>query len=171
MQGRCYISAVIHNEDPTQTSVIRPLKRLLDSMDEDIALIYKERGVETVRPRFSMALIRLQHLGPMTVRELAAQINVTHSAMSQTITAMKKDGLVESSPGEDARTRAVALTTHGQSLVPFLEAEWIATEAAIQELNEELPYALTQVVQDMQAALAKRSFHRRLSDHLGAEVQ
>ena len=160
---------MINNEDPTEASVIRPLKRLLGAMDDDIDIIYKERGIETVRPRFSMALIRLQRLGPMTVRELAAQINMTHSAMSQTVAAMKKDSLVESSPGVDARTRAIRLTAHGQSLVPFLEAEWRATEAAMQELNKEIPYALTQVVQDMQAALTKIPFRQRIAAHLDTE--
>ena len=162
---------MINNEDPTKESIIRPLKRLLDSMDDDIARIYKDRGIETVRPRFGMALIRLQHLGPLTVKERATHINVTHSAMSQTVAAMKKDALVESSPGADARTRTIELTAQGQSLIPFLEAEWRATETAIQELNNELPYALTQVVQDMQAALAKRPFHQRIADHLEAAHQ
>lgn len=138
-------------------------------MDDDIAIIYKERGIETVRPRFSMALIRLHRLGPMTVRELAAQINVTHSAMSQTVAAMKKDGLVESSPGVDARTRTIKLTAHGQSLVPFLEAEWRATEAAMHELNQEIPYPLTQVVEDMQVALTKIPFRQRIAAHLNIE--
>ena len=117
-------------------------------MDDDIAQLYRERGIAGVRPRFSMALIRLRHLGPMTVRELAAEVEVTHSAMSQTITAMRREGLVESSPGADARTRTVALTAKGAELVPFLEAE--------------LPYALTQVVRDMAAALEQRPFHDRI---------
>jgi DNA-binding MarR family transcriptional regulator len=140
-------------------------------MDDDIALIYRLRGIATVRPRFSMALIRLQHRGPMTVRELAAQIDVTHSAMSQTITAMKKDGLVDSSPGVDARTRTIELTEAGRSLVPFLEAEWRATEAALAELDAEIPYALTRVIQDLRAALAATPFHQRIAAHLDDDGQ
>ena len=124
------------------------MRLLLNDMDDDIAQLYRERGIAGVRPRFSMALIRLRHLGPMTVRELAAEVEVTHSAMSQTITAMRREGLVESSPGVDARTRTVALTAKGAELVPFLEAE--------------LPYALTQVVRDMAAALEQRPFHDRI---------
>ena len=117
-------------------------------MDDDIARLYAQRGVAGVRPRFSMTLIRLHHLGPLTIRQLAAEVEVTHSAMSQTITAMRREGLVESSPGVDARTRTVALTAKGAELVPFLEAE--------------LPYALTQVVRDMAAALEQRPFHDRI---------
>ena len=78
---------------------MRPLKLLLDAMDDDIARLYAQRGVAGVRPRFSMTLIRLHHLGPLTIRQLAAEVDVTHSAMSQTITAMRREGLVQSSPG------------------------------------------------------------------------
>lgn len=135
-------------------------------MDADIGRLYAERGVTGVRPRFSMALIRLHHRGPMTVKELAEQIDVTHSAMSQTVTVMRREGLVTTSTGSDARTREVALTDEGRALVPFLEAEWRATERAWTELQAELPYALTQVVGDMTAALQRRSFLDRITHHL-----
>lgn len=139
------------------------MRRLLNAMDADIARWYATRGIVGVRPRFSMALIRLHHLGPMTIRALAGEIDVTHSAMSQTVTAMRRDGLVDVVPGDDdARTRVVALTDAGRALVPALEAEWRATEAAIAQLETEIAYPLTQVVRDIEAALAKRSFHDRI---------
>jgi DNA-binding MarR family transcriptional regulator len=152
--------------DPTLQSALRPLRELLAEMDGDIGRLYAARGVTGVRPRFSMALIRLHHLGPMTVKALAEQIDVTHSAMSQTVTAMRADGLVETATGRDARTRDVALTDRGRALVPFLEAEWRATERAWAELEAELPYALTQVVEDISAALRRRSFLDRITHQL-----
>ena len=68
-------------------------------------------GIEGVRPRFSMALMFLDLAGPMTIRRLATECGVTHSAMSQSVTEMRKAGLVESVPGEDARSRVVSLTS------------------------------------------------------------
>lgn len=153
-------------DDPTLESSLTPLKELLAAMDADIGRLYVARGVTGVRPRFSMALIRLHHRGPMTVKELAEQIDVTHSAMSQTVTAMRREGLVESSAGSDARTRNVALTDRGRALVPFLEAEWRATERAWAELETELPYPLARVVADLTAALERRSFLDRIAHHL-----
>ena len=135
-------------------------------MDADIARIYAEHGVHGVRPRFSMALIRLHHLGPMTISDLAREVEVTHSAMSQTITVMRRHDLVTTTPGADARTRLVSLTERGRRLVPLLEAEWRATEAAIAELEREIPYPLTRVVADLAEALRRRSFHDRLLRHL-----
>ena len=154
--------------DPTEHSRWRPLRLLLGAMDRDIASLYDERGVAGVRPRSVMPLVRLSRRGPMTIRELADSVDVTHSAMSQTVAAMRKDGLVRSVPGSgDARTRSVAITRKGRALVPFMEAEWRATETALAELEEELPYPLSQVVRDVEQALARRSFHDRIAEILG----
>jgi DNA-binding MarR family transcriptional regulator len=151
--------------DPTRASALRPLRRQLAAMDDDIARLYAERGIVGVRPRFSMAMIRLDRLGPMTIQELAGEVEVSHSAMSQTVTAMRKHGLVRTGPGPDARTRLVSLTGRGRRLVPVLAAEWRATEQAIAALESELPYPLTRAAADLAAALARRSFHDRIADH------
>jgi len=156
----------VTSTDPTHESWLVPLKALLEGMDADIAELYARRGIEGVRPRYSMALIRLHHLGPMSVKALAAQVGVTHSAMSQTVTAMRREGLVETAPGADARTREVTPTAKGRALVPFLEAEWRATEAAFDELEAALPYRMTRVVQDIAEALRERPFVDRIEAHL-----
>lgn len=151
--------------DPTRQSHLKPLMDLLRHMDDDIAGVYAERGV-TVRTRFSIVLIRLWHEGPLTVRDLAREIDVTHSAMSQTIGALRRRGMVATAPGTDARTRTVSLTDRGRETVPFLEAEWRATEASMAELEAELPYPLHRVVSDIEAALRRRSFRDRIVAHL-----
>lgn len=134
-------------------------------MDAEIARLYAERGVD-VRPRHTMPLIRLGRRGPMTIRGLTESTEVTHSAMSQTVASLRGDGLVTTRPGDDARTRVVELTDAGRRLVPFLEAEWRATEAAVAELDAELPYAFTRVVEDMAAALDRRSLRDRIAEQL-----
>ena len=153
--------------DPTEESRWRPLRLLLSAMDDDIAQLYEERGVSGVRPRFVMPLIRLGRRGAMTIRELADALAVTHSAMSQTVSALRREGLVRSLPGADARTREVALTERARAVLPFLEAEWRATEQAVAELEAEIPYPLSQVVRDLEVALVRRSFHDRIAQRLG----
>jgi DNA-binding MarR family transcriptional regulator len=152
--------------DPTEQGRWRPLRRLLDAMDADIARLYTERGITGVRPRFVAPLIRLGRRGGMTIRQLAESLEVTHSAMSQTVAALQRDGLVTTAAGADARTRQVVLTERARELLPFLEAEWRATEEVVAELEAEIPYALSQVVQDLQAALERRSFHDRIADRI-----
>lgn len=144
----------------------RPVRLLIESINADIADLYARRGVQGVPPRYSMALIRLGALGSMSIRALAEEVEVTHSAMSQTVAAMRRDGLVQTVPGADARTREVGLTGDGADLVPFLEAEWWATEAAISELEREVKCALSEAATQIQEALRRRPFADRLAAHL-----
>jgi DNA-binding MarR family transcriptional regulator len=156
----------VATRDPSEQGRWRPLFRLLDAMDADIARLYAERGIAGVRPRFVAPLIRLGRRGGMTIRQLADSLEVTHSAMSQTVAALQREGLVTTAAGADARTREVVLTERARELLPFLEAEWRATEAAVAELDAEIPYALSQVVEDLKAVLARRSFHDRIADRI-----
>lgn len=139
---------------------------MLAAIDREIATLYEEYGLSEFRPRFAMPLIRLARGGPMTIRQLADSLDVTHSAMSQTVSALRRAGLVRSVRGPDARTREITLTDRARETVPFLEAEWRATERSLAELETEIPYALSQVVRDIEAALARRSFHDRIVDNL-----
>jgi DNA-binding MarR family transcriptional regulator len=152
--------------DPSEQSRWHHVFLLLDAMNADIARIYTERGITGVRPRFVGPLIRLGRRGGMTIRALADSLDVTHSAMSQTVAALQRDGLVTTVSGADARTREVVLTDRARELLPLLEAEWRATEEAVAELDAEVPYALSQVAHDLEAALARRSFHDRIADRL-----
>jgi DNA-binding MarR family transcriptional regulator len=138
------------------------LYAVLREFDRGIEEAYASLGVEGVRPRFSMALMFLDLAGPMTIRRLATECGVTHSAMSQSVTEMRKAGLVESVPGTDARSRVVSLTPRGRDVVPILRGEWDATEAALGELEEELPYPPSRMATDLAHALERRAFSERL---------
>ncbi|MER5493878.1 MarR family winged helix-turn-helix transcriptional regulator [Streptomyces sp. NPDC002454] len=142
------------------------LYALMSAMDAEIEKVYVEHGIQGVRPRFAYPLIRLAHTGPLTIRELAESLDRSHSAISQTVAAMRKEGLVTSEPGPDARTRRIDLTERGRSMVPFLEAEWRATHATVAELDREVPYAMTAVVEEVRRALERRPMRERILHHL-----
>ncbi|HEY4267252.1 MAG TPA: MarR family transcriptional regulator [Galbitalea sp.] len=147
----------------------RGVRELFARMDDGIPEVYEELGVEGVRPRFSMAIMLLDD-GPLSIRQLAREVDVTHSAMSQTVSAMRESGLIASTPGKDARSRMVELTEKGRALVPVLRAEWDATEAALAELEDEVPYALSLLIVELREALDRRSFADRLRAQLDAGV-
>lgn len=157
--------------DPTEHTHWQGLRDLLDVMDAEIARLYADRDITGIRPRFTMPLIRLTHRGPMTIRELAESTGVTHSAMSQTVGALRREGLVRSVPGPDARTRKITPTAKAREIVPFLEAEWRATEAAVAELDAEIPYPMTRVVRELGAALGRRPFRDRIAAKLDEPEQ
>jgi DNA-binding MarR family transcriptional regulator len=155
--------------DPTEVSHWRPLRLLQAAMDEDIARLYAEAKIDGIKPSFVMELIRLHRRGPMTITELAASVQRTHSGTSQKVAAMRAAGLVATTPGADARSKNVELTAKARRLVGRLAAEWRATEAAIAEIEAEIPYPLTQVTRDIEAALQRKSFHDRIAEKLATD--
>lgn len=156
--------------DPVDRSTWRPLRRLLAAMDDQIGDVYRHAGLAELTPRFGMPLIRLRHAGPMTIAELARSVAVTHSAMSQTVSAMRKAGLIRTTTGPDARSKRIALTAKASKLVGFLEAEWMATEDAVEEIEAEIPYALARAAEEIRKVLESRSFEQRIRDHFDPEV-
>jgi DNA-binding MarR family transcriptional regulator len=155
-----------HGDDPTERSRWRPVRLLLAALDDEIATVYADAAIEGLRPNWAMELIRLHRRGPMTIAELARSVQVTHSGESQKVAAMRAAGLVRTVPGPDARSKRVTLTAKATRLVDRITAEWEATEAAIEDLEDELPYPLSRVVTDIQEALARKSFHDRIRDRL-----
>jgi DNA-binding MarR family transcriptional regulator len=142
-------------------SLWRRVHEVFRRVDAGIAEVYARIGVTDVRPRYSATLMFLED-GPMTIRQLAYDCGVTHSAMSQTISAMKDAGLVASVPApEDARRRLISLTARGREIVPLLRAEWDATEAALAQLEAETPYRLSRLAEDLHAALDATPFADR----------
>lgn len=137
-------------------------------MDDDLSRLYRERGIG-IQPAHSMVIIRLASAGPMTIRALADSLAITHSAASQKVSALRTAGCVVDSAGEDLRTKVIALTERGAELAPFLAAEWSATEAASADLERELPYALSRVVDDMREALQRSTFHDRIVARIDAD--
>ncbi|MBB6347007.1 MarR family winged helix-turn-helix transcriptional regulator [Nonomuraea muscovyensis] len=158
-----------HAPDPTRQSLWHPLRVLQASMDADIARIYSDAQIDGLKPSFVLELLHLHACGPMTITELAESVNRTHSALSQKVAAMRTAGWVQTVTGEDARTKKVTLTDDARRVIGRLAAEWRATEAAIADLEAEIPYPLSRVVTDIEQALERKSFHDRIADKLAAD--
>ena len=158
--------AVAH--DPTEHSRWRPVFRLLSDMDDEIARVYADNGIDDLKPSWVLEIIRLHVRGPMTIAELARSVGRTHSALSQKVAAMRAAGWLEIIPGADARSKRVTLTAKAERVAGLLAAEWRATEAVITEIESELPYPLTRAADDIRAVLARKSFHDRITDRLAA---
>jgi DNA-binding MarR family transcriptional regulator len=156
-------------EDPTLHSRWRPLRLLQASMDADIGRVYADAHVRDIKPSWVLELLRLHAQGPMTITELAESVQRSHSALSQKVAAMRAAGLVRTTAGPDHRTRKVTLTAKARALAGRLAVEWRATEAAVADLENEIPYPLSRVVTDIEAALARKSFHDRIAEKLAAD--
>ena len=155
-------------DDPTEKSLWRPVFKLLSDLDEEIARVYADQGIEDLKPAWVYEIVRLHVRGPMTIADLARSVGRTHSALSQKVAAMRAAGWLDTAKGADARSKLVALTPKAERVADLLAAEWHATEEAITEIEAELPYPLTRVADDIRAVLARKSFHDRITDRLAA---
>ncbi|WP_214412618.1 MarR family winged helix-turn-helix transcriptional regulator [Sphaerisporangium fuscum] len=140
------------------------LRHLLELLDGDVAAVYADLGLEGFRPRFTPVVRVLAASGPCSIREVAGAIGVTHSAASQTVAQMVKQGLVVLTPGdEDARRRIVRLTPKAEALLPVLDAEFEATAAAAAEFEAELSFPLSRLVDEALDALRRRPMRQRIA--------
>jgi DNA-binding MarR family transcriptional regulator len=143
--------------------------QLQAAMNADIARIYTDRQISGLKPSYVLELLRLHERGPMTITELAESVHRTHSAMSQKVAAMRAAGLVRTTTGADARSKKVTLTPKSRRIIGLLAAEWQATEAALAELESEIPYPLSQVAGDLAEALERKGFYDRITEKLAAD--
>ncbi|MFI9596552.1 MarR family winged helix-turn-helix transcriptional regulator [Nonomuraea sp. NPDC052265] len=139
------------------------MRAFQERTDGAIAQLYADLGLPDYRPRYSPVVRALVETGPMTIRDLATAIGVTHSAASQTVTQMRRAGFLDLHPGPaDARQRIVHLTGRCRDALPLIEAEWQATTLAIATLDAELPIPLADLLTSALQALEDHPFRTRL---------
>lgn len=162
MQQYCYNLCM--TAEPLVAGLGTRLRHMLELLDGDVAKVYADLGLPDYRPRFSPIVRALVALGPSSIRDLARVTGVTHSAASQSVAQMSRCGLVALEPGTDARQRIVSLTGRTRSLLPVIDAEWAATEAAMAELNAELPVSLNEILAAVLRAVQRRTMRDRIAD-------
>ena len=140
------------------------LRHVLEVTEADVSAFFEDIGLGDYRPRFTPFVRAIVARGPLAIRDLAAEVGVTHSAASQTIAQMARQDLVSLERGTDARQRIVSLTDKARKLMPTLEAEWAATSAAADQLEAELPYPLREVLVAAIEALERKPLRQRIAE-------
>lgn len=135
------------------------LRRLIAMLDGDVQALYDNMDVP-FRPRFYPLVQLLLRDGQASVGELAAATGVTQPAATQTISEMKRQGLLAEVPGPDKRARLLRLTRAGKALAKRLEPVWAATHEAARRLNVEVP--LEEVIDAALQGLERRPFRERI---------
>lgn len=138
------------------------LRHLIELLDGAVQAAYVEAGLN-YRPRYTPVMRALVLQEPLTIGEIATRVGITQPAATQTVSLMVKEGLLETEAGkQDGRQKLVRLSPVGREMVPALQACWKATAAAAGSLDAELPYRLSQVLDDAIRALEVRPFGERI---------
>ena len=146
------------------------LRRLSERIDRDANRIYAQLGV-AFEQRW-MGVLNLLHLrGPLSVKELAAALAISHPSVSQTRHSLRKAGLViERADPADGRRRTLHLSAKGQALVGKLQPAWQALAQAGQALNAEAGNAIAALTR-LEQALDRCPLFERVNDTLAPNAR
>ncbi|MEL6338429.1 MAG: helix-turn-helix domain-containing protein [Myxococcota bacterium] len=137
------------------------LRHLIELLDSGVQSAYDAADLD-YRPRYTPVVRALRDLQPRSIAEIALAAGMTHSAVSQTVQHMHRQGLVRRVSGRDGRERRVTLSSRMKAMLPKLEARWKATNAAAASLDRELSASLHRIVREAISALEHRSFASRI---------
>lgn len=137
------------------------LRRLIDLLDGEVEAAYASADLAW-RPRYTPILRILMRERGQSIKAIAQEIGISHSAVSQTVTQMVKDELVVLKAGADARERIVILTDKTERMIPRLQRQWAAVNLAADTLDRELSAPLSGVVKEAITALTDEPFGQRI---------
>jgi len=100
------------------------------------------------------ALTTLMWYPDRPIAFLAARLRITHPGAVQLVDRLERDGLVERIPGEDGRTKLLALTVRGEQVaLDVLAARRDVLERAVSALDDDQVRGLADSVEVMLEAL------------------
>lgn len=141
------------------------LRALIASLDEGVQQHYRSQA-ESFRPRYFPVVSLLLQKDAMRVGELAEACGVSQPAMTQTLSAMKKEGIIRATDDEDQRARLVSLTKQGRAQAARLDEHWKATARAAARLEAECGMSISAIASDYLAALDRKPFIERIKEEL-----
>jgi DNA-binding MarR family transcriptional regulator len=113
------------------------LRRLSEYFLSEVNKVYEQAGIPFEASWFPVFYI-LGKEQPMPLIDIAAQLEVSHSAISQLVTGLKKKGLVKTAPcPDDGRRQLVMLSKKGEEMLQQIQPIWEAITQAMTELAEE----------------------------------
>jgi DNA-binding MarR family transcriptional regulator len=68
--------------------------------------------------------------GPLPIGELAGFLGIERTTLTRNLTLIERDGWVEIHPGDDARSRVVAVTKKGRAMVSAALPAWRKAQQA-----------------------------------------
>jgi DNA-binding MarR family transcriptional regulator len=113
------------------------LRRLSEYFLMEVNKVYEQAGIAFDASWFPVFYI-LSRQQNIPLIDIAEQLEVSHSAVSQLITSLKKKGLVKTAPcPDDGRRQLVMLSKKGEELLQQVQPVWEAITVAMKELTEE----------------------------------
>lgn len=147
------------------------LRRLSEYFLMEVNKVYESAGIPFDASWFPVFYV-LSQQQPMPMIDIAGQLEVSHSAISQLINNLKKKGLVKTTPcKDDGRRQLVAFTRKGEELLEQIQPVWKAITHAMEKLvasqpeSKQVLSAIAQIEQAVQQAPLSERIRQQLSSN------
>jgi DNA-binding MarR family transcriptional regulator len=142
------------------------LRRLGDRLKAEATKLYRVYGIEFNDSWFLVALA-LSDRGEISVTEIAEAFGISHAAISQTVTAMERKGLLVRYPDErDSRRTLLELTQEGRSEVELLRPIWQVIGECTDEMIASTGIDLLSAITAIEDQLEYRSLYTRVTERI-----
>ncbi len=102
-------------------------------------------------------LVVLYLAGPQTINEVAGRLGLDRTTLTRNLKLLEEAGLLKTEPGNDQRTRMVALTQHGKNVLLKALPVWEEAQAhVVQGIGDERFRSLLTQLSDI-AELAREA--------------
>ena len=138
-------------------------RRLAEKLAAEVARVYRDEGVP-FEPRWFGVFHLLAAKAPLSIREAAAELGVSHTAVSQVVRELERAHLVSVERNEhDARCRALRLSSQGRARLSELRPLWADFEAGSRSLLDEIDAGqYLEVVSEIENALDRDPLSERV---------
>ncbi|PSL29992.1 MarR family winged helix-turn-helix transcriptional regulator [Chitinophaga ginsengisoli] len=140
------------------------LRRLSEYFLMEVNKVYEQSGIAFDASWFPVFYILSQQQN-IPLIDIAEQLEVSHSAVSQLITGLKKKGLVKTAPcPDDGRRQLVMLSKKGEELLQQVQPVWAAITEAMKELTDEHKQSrlLLEAVSQVESAVQETPLSMRI---------
>lgn len=140
------------------------LRRLSEQFISEVNKVYQEQDIPFDASWFPVFYL-LSENPAVSIRELSDTLQVSHSAVSQLITGLKRRGLVDSTVSDnDARRQLIHLSPDGQVLLQRITPIWKAISAAFLEMEgqDNTVSRLIPSITAMERLFAEQPFSKRI---------
>lgn len=144
------------------------LKRLSDRFLNEITRMYRTLDIPFETSWFPLFYL-LNEQECLSVTEIAKELKITHSAVSQLVTIIEKKGYIVFVPDDqDKRRRLIKFTGEGRRLMTTLEPIWAAIHRAMTGLLNENEHSarFLAAMNELEDSLEEQPLHERIIHEL-----
>lgn len=147
------------------------MRRLSDYFLAEVNRVYQDQRIDFEASWFPLFYILSEERSdrPHSIRALADRIQISHSAVSQLVTSLRRKELIRTRPCPgDGRVQLVELTEKGHQLLQKVKPIWSGLRSAMNEIADE-DQETASLLRHL-TALEKKFDEKRLSDRIADNV-